>query len=178
MMNTNNNKEIQKTNMYDVTSYSDKELLDVLDLTNPSDRELEAKLIFLINKYRNNQNESGDELVRFFEDIYTHFFETSDDDIEEYENILMNLKELDHNINKTDVYRYYYMHKLFHSQNWLFKDYDKVIDDLGGYYGQFTPEMYQYWINNWSSEKHQKILNGLKGFIESGEYLYNPIKSI
>tara|TARA_B110000285_G_scaffold228008_1_gene290278 strand:+ start:5847 stop:9725 length:3879 start_codon:yes stop_codon:yes gene_type:complete len=92
-MNTNNNKEIQKTNMYDVTSYSDKELLDVLDLTNPSDRELEAKLIFLINKYRNNQNESGDELVRFFEDIYTHFFETSDDDIEEYENITDDIDE-------------------------------------------------------------------------------------
>ena len=105
-------------------------------------------------------------------------FNVNPESIEEYENILMNLKELDHNINKTDVYRYYYMHKLFHSQNWLFKDYDKVIDDLGGYYGQFTPEMYQYWINNWSSEKHQKILNGLRGFIESGEYLYNPIKSI
>ena len=78
-MNTNNKKEIQNKNMYDVSSYSDKELLDVLDLTNPTDRELEAKIIFSINKYRNIQNESGDELVRFFEDIYSHFFETSDD---------------------------------------------------------------------------------------------------
>ena len=79
-MNTNNKKEIQNKNMYDVSSYSDKELFDILDLTNPSDRELEAKIIFLINKYRNMQNDSGDELVNFFEDIYSHFFETSDDE--------------------------------------------------------------------------------------------------
>ena len=80
MMNTTKNEETQKKNMYEVKSYTDRELLDVLDLTNPTDRELEAKIIFLINKYRNIQNDSGDELAIFFEDIYSHFFETSDDD--------------------------------------------------------------------------------------------------
>ena len=80
MMNTTKKEETQKKNMYEVKSYTDRELLDVLDLTNPTDRELEAKIIFLINKYRNVQNDSGDELAIFFEDIYSHFFETSDDD--------------------------------------------------------------------------------------------------
>ena len=42
----------KKQDMYDVTSYSDRELLDILDLSSPSDRELEAKIIFLINKYK------------------------------------------------------------------------------------------------------------------------------
>ena len=86
----------------------------------------------------------------------------------------MNLKVVDHNISKMDVYRYYYMNKLFHSPNWLFGDYAKVLNDLGGYHGQFTPEMYQYWIDNWSLDKHQEILLGLRKFIDSGEYLYNP----
>ena len=76
----NINEGTQPKNMYDVNSYNDRELLDILDLRNPTDRELEAKVIFLINKYRNIQNDSGDELVSFFEDIYSHFFETSDDD--------------------------------------------------------------------------------------------------
>jgi len=80
MMNNTKKEPPKSKNMYDVTSYSDRELLDVLDLTNPSDRELEAKIIFLINKYKNMQNDSGDELVIFFEDIYNHFFETSDED--------------------------------------------------------------------------------------------------
>jgi hypothetical protein len=49
-----------------------------------------------------------------------------------------------------------------------------LLTDLGGYHGQFTPEMYQYWVDNWSLEKHQQILLGLRKFIDSGEYLYNP----
>jgi len=70
----------KKQDMYDVTSYSDRELLDILDLSSPSDRELEAKIIFLINKYKNIQNESGDQLASFFSEIFNHFFQTSDDE--------------------------------------------------------------------------------------------------
>jgi hypothetical protein len=84
-----NKEEIRikpNTKMYDVSSYTDRELLDILDLSSPTDRELEAKIIFLINKYRGMQNDSGDELASFFEDIYSHFFQTSDDDIEDEEN--------------------------------------------------------------------------------------------
>ena len=79
-MNNTKKEPPKSKHMYDITTYSDRELLDILDLTNPSDRELEAKIIFLINKYKNIQNDSGDELVNFFEDIYNHFFETSDED--------------------------------------------------------------------------------------------------
>lgn len=84
-----NTKEIQHNStkkMYDVASYTDRELLDILDLSSPTDRELEAKIIFLINKYRNIQNESGDELAAFFEDIYSHFFQTSEDENEDEDN--------------------------------------------------------------------------------------------
>ena len=70
----------KKQDMYDVTSYSDRELLDILDLSSPSDRELEAKILFLINKYTNIQNESGDQLASFFSEIFNHFFQTSDDE--------------------------------------------------------------------------------------------------
>ena len=41
----------ENENMYDVKSYNDNELYDILDLTNPSDRELEAKILLLIDKY-------------------------------------------------------------------------------------------------------------------------------
>lgn len=87
-MNKNKEEIRSKSNtkMYDVSSYTDRELLDILDLSSPTDRELEAKIIFLINKYRDIQNDSGDELANFFEDIYSHFFQTSDDDIEDEEN--------------------------------------------------------------------------------------------
>ena len=54
-----------------------------MDVINPTDRELEARILFLIHKYDNMQNKSGDELANFFRKIYAHFFEVSDDEEEE-----------------------------------------------------------------------------------------------
>ena len=98
MMNNTKKDPPQNKNMYDVNSYTDRELLDILDLTNPSDRELEAKILFLINKYKNMQNDSGDELKSFFEEIYSHFFETSDDD----ESILEGMDEIGEQLTKDE----------------------------------------------------------------------------
>jgi hypothetical protein len=36
--------------LYDINKYTDQQLYDILDMNNPSDRELEAKIIHLINK--------------------------------------------------------------------------------------------------------------------------------
>jgi hypothetical protein len=72
--------------MYDVTTYTDVELFNILDVDSPTDRELEAKIIFLINKYKNVQNASGDQLAEFFEKIYRRFFEAEEEaEIENFE---------------------------------------------------------------------------------------------
>lgn len=71
----------EKENEYDVTQYTDEELLTILDLNhNPTDRELEAKIIFNIKKYKNIGGESGFQLATFFEDIYAHFFDLGEED--------------------------------------------------------------------------------------------------
>lgn len=66
--------------MYDVSTYTDVELFNILDVDSPTDRELEAKIIFLINKYKNVQNASGDQLADFFEKIYRRFFEADEEE--------------------------------------------------------------------------------------------------
>tara|TARA_B100000035_G_scaffold23938_1_gene18840 strand:- start:35387 stop:38788 length:3402 start_codon:yes stop_codon:yes gene_type:complete len=66
-----------------ISKYTDKELYNILDITNPTDRELEARIIHLIRKYANMQNESGDRLAKFFTDIYDHFFQDEDEEDEE-----------------------------------------------------------------------------------------------
>jgi hypothetical protein len=72
--------------MYDVSTYTDVELFNILDVDSPTDRELEAKIIFLINKYKNIQNASGDQLADFFEKIYRRFFEAEEEaEIENFE---------------------------------------------------------------------------------------------
>jgi len=76
-------KKNSSEDIYNVNKYTDIELFQILDLINPSDRELEAKIIQLMNKYQSIKNDSGSQLYRFFNDIYNHFFENSDDEIVE-----------------------------------------------------------------------------------------------
>jgi hypothetical protein len=52
--------------MYNVSKYTDNELYQILDLVNPSDRELEAKIIYFLNKYSSIRNTSGKQLYDFF----------------------------------------------------------------------------------------------------------------
>jgi len=76
--------------IYDVNKYTDEELYNILDMINPSDRELEAKLFHMIKKYQNMQTDAGDKLAWFFNAIYARFFEIIDEDestnIEEVQN--------------------------------------------------------------------------------------------
>ena len=86
-------KKHNSEDIYNVNKYSDIELFQILDLINPSDRELEAKIIQMMNKYQTIKNDSGSQLYRFFNDIYNHFFESSDDDVENMDTIVEGLDE-------------------------------------------------------------------------------------
>ena len=74
-----------KDSIYDVNSYTDRELYDILELDNPSDRVLEAKILSMVNKYtRMAGNMSADMLSQFFIDIYGRFFDLAGDDETEH----------------------------------------------------------------------------------------------
>lgn len=88
--------ELKKEPIYNIGSYSDKELFSILDLNNPTDKELEARILFLIHKYQNMQNNSGDELVNFFLKMYNRFF---DDDTADHDES----KENDYNIEEIET---------------------------------------------------------------------------
>lgn len=70
-------------NQYNVKNYTDSELYDMLDLVNPSDRILEAKIVQMINRYASIPGESGEKLARFFKEIYDRFFYDEEEDIKE-----------------------------------------------------------------------------------------------
>ena len=94
-----NNTNVDR-NIYDVNTYSDKELLDILDLTNPTDRELEAKLILYIRKYDNIDSLSAKLLSKFYHDIYYHFFEVEED--EDEVEVEQNVKNENENENENE----------------------------------------------------------------------------
>jgi hypothetical protein len=67
--------------MYDVSSYTDEELINnILDLNSPTDRELEHKILSLYNRYQIMETKQGIQLAKFFHDIYDRFFDDDDDE--------------------------------------------------------------------------------------------------
>lgn len=64
---------------YNVSQYSENELYNILDVNNPTDRELEAKILQFINKYEESDHPQAKTMKTFFEDIYDHFFSEEED---------------------------------------------------------------------------------------------------
>jgi len=86
--------------------------------------------------------------------------------IDEYENILLNLDTVSIKINKEDVYEYYFMNKIYNTENIFFNDWQLTMENLGGYSMQFTPNVYLNWVTEWTESRHESILNALGKFID------------
>lgn len=61
---------------YDVTQYSDEECYRILELNNPTDRELEMKILQMMDKYEGKSKR----LHQFFESMYDRFFSEEDEE--------------------------------------------------------------------------------------------------
>lgn len=79
-----------KLSELDVSKYTDRELLNILSLTSPTDRELEARIIQMIHKYNSAVGATAEKYQKFFKDVYGRFFdvESSSSDEEEDEDII------------------------------------------------------------------------------------------
>ena len=72
---------------YNIDKYTDQECFEVLNLNNPSDRELEMKILQFMDKYEKKSKR----LYRFFESMYDRFFtEEEEDAIEGFESDMKN----------------------------------------------------------------------------------------
>ena len=67
----------QDKNIYDVASYTDDELFQLMNISNPTDRELEHKIYTLMNKYQEQPI-----IYQFFNNVLKRFFDVEDDDID------------------------------------------------------------------------------------------------
>ena len=85
----------KKEQLYNIEAYTDEELYDILDVNNPTDRELEAKILFMIHKYEKMNPRSGKKLSTFFESVYDHFFDDEDGEETKDENATNEETELE-----------------------------------------------------------------------------------
>jgi hypothetical protein len=91
-------------------------------------------------------------------------------DVEDYRRLLLGLESLDFHIDKQQVYEYYFMRFMYNTEDLFFDSYDTTIEKLGGYSGQFTPAVYDKWLEQWTPDKHQSIVSALRTYIQSGDF--------
>lgn len=91
-------------------------------------------------------------------------------DVEDYRRLLLGLDTLDFKVDKQQVYEYYFMRFMYNTEDLFFDSYKTIVERLGGYSGQFTNAVYDIWLEEWTSEKHQSILSALRAYIQSGDF--------
>jgi hypothetical protein len=90
--------------------------------------------------------------------------------IEEYESILLKLKDQKLDIDINEVYEYYYMNCLYDKgANWLVDDF---INQIGGYSKQRDPISYKLFLDKFTVQRHEKTLRSLMNFIESEDFCF------
>lgn len=90
--------------------------------------------------------------------------------IEEFREVLLNLDHIDLNIDKSEVYEYYFMKYIYNTSDWLFGSYRQMEEEVGGYSEQFAPKVYGVWMREWTPSKHAGIIAALSSFVESGDF--------
>ncbi len=91
-------------------------------------------------------------------------------DEKDYRSMLIGLDNLDFTIDRQQVSEYYFMRHIYNTENLFFNSYDNMIDEIGGYSEQFTPVVYEKWLDEWNHEKHSTIISALTVFIQSGDF--------
>lgn len=91
-------------------------------------------------------------------------------DENEYRALLTNLDSLALKIDRRKVCEYYFMRHIFNTEDLFFESYEQAIEDLGGYYGQIEPAVYDRWLKEWTPERHEMIVAAVQNFIRSGDF--------
>jgi hypothetical protein len=91
-------------------------------------------------------------------------------DIEDYRRLLLGLDHLDFSIDKQQVYEYYFMRHIYNTEDLFFNSYYATIEAIGGYKEQFTPVIYEKWLDECSPDKHQSIISALQTYVRSGDF--------
>ena len=88
--------------------------------------------------------------------------------VTKFKSLLLNPKKIKIKINKKEILDYYFMRHIYYPRNWLFDNIQKAEQS----YGAYSLDIYDYWIKKeFKKHRHFKILNNLKKFINSNNYI-------
>ena len=93
--------------------------------------------------------------------------------IEEYKEIILNLKNNNFTFNTNEVYEYYFMRYINRKNNWLFENYNDIMIKIG-HKTHSRPVMFKIFLKKFNETRHQEVLNSLNGLISNKDYLFIP----
>lgn len=92
--------------------------------------------------------------------------------IAEYERMIMNLASLKRDIDLKELYEFYFVqHKYVMADDLFFKSFATFSGSLDVSV-QNGPSAYDYFLDEWSPERHEQIKKNINGFIESKNHYY------
>lgn len=94
--------------------------------------------------------------------------------IDEYKNILLNLKEHLENfkINKDEIYQLYYMHRMYaYADDLFFNSYAQYLNELSSQ-ERSSSKVYHYFLEQHSNLRHDKIIDSINSFLSTNAKYY------
>ncbi|CAN2170822.1 hypothetical protein MCERE155_00043 [Candidatus Nanopelagicaceae bacterium] len=120
--------------------------------------EYPALGIPVINASRNNPHVNYD-------------FSVTPKNITEYESLIRNLSSYSFQINKSEIYEFYYMAHLFNPKSWIYYDYDLFLEDIGGYEKSVSNQVFTEFLRNSPNRRPLfEINSALDKFLVSGDF--------
>jgi hypothetical protein len=96
--------------------------------------------------------------------------------IEEYDNVLLNLDKLHIEMDKQQIYEFYYMqHYYAFIDDLVLESHRKYVQDVG-LRSVGGPEMYSYFIDQLTDSRHHQIIDRFSEFVESGRRNYFELR--
>jgi len=92
---------------------------------------------------------------------------------DELKEILNNLENKKIKIIKKNILEYYFMKNIYFSNNWLFENFDNLIEYCNGYKKIYSVKCYDFWLKNWNKKKQNNLTQSIKKFILSRDYMMN-----
>lgn len=89
----------------------------------------------------------------------------------DYEQLIMNLEGYKHEIDKSQIYEYYFMAHLLNPKSWIYHDYELYLADVGGYINSVSNMVYAEFLRNGKNRRAvSDIKFAINKFIDSGDF--------
>ena len=102
---------------------------------------------------------------------FEYKFNVNPKNIEEYKKILSILPKYKRiNINKKEVYEYYFMMHIYHPKNWIFKNIENVEKKCGSYHAMYSSKIYKCFKDEYSFKNFNRINLIFENFYNSKNF--------